>query len=151
MSADDNKDFMLSDDMVLDDIEDMPTFAAWPSGMYHVVANDGFIPDDVNDSPVFRLPLTLKAVLGIVESDGEDNTPPVEGSELGLMFQRNNKFGAANYKMYANPIGKKLGLTSVAEVNEQSKGIELHVLLNKVQSKKDKSKWFNRTVEVIVL
>lgn len=145
-----DKDFMLSDDMILDDIEDMPSFAAWPSGMYHVIANDGFVPDEVNDAPVFRLPLTLLKVMGLVDEGGEE-APPAEGSELGLMFQRNNKFGAANYKTYANPIGKKLGLKTVSEINEQSKGVEMQILLNKIQSKKDKTKWFNRTVEVIIL
>lgn len=147
--ADNNQDFMLTDDMLLDNIEDMPSFAAWPSGMYKVIMNDGIFAEEINEKPAFKTNLTLLEVLGMADDVTNDEAPKV-GSELGMMFMRTNKFGAASYKLFANPIGKKLGVATVAEVNEQSKGIELTILLNRVQDKKDKSKFYNRAVEVIV-
>ena len=143
----DEKDFMLTDDMLIDDIEDLPSFECWPSGMYSVVLSQGIIETEIADAPYFKAPLTLTAPG--VDVEGQPTTVAV-GSELELLFQRGNKFGAANYKTFVRPIAQKMGVSKVSEVNEGCKGMELTILLNKRQSKRDKTKFFPQVMEVMV-
>lgn len=152
-----NKDFYLSDDMSLDDIEDMPTFECWPTGAYKVMLSEGIKEEDINEHPSYKIPLTLLA-----EPDLEDDTidqaeRPKVGDELELLFMRDNKFGAASFKKLAVPIAKSLGVGKVGEVVEGSKGVELTILLLKQQAKKKKGapageppKFYPKIVEVIV-
>lgn len=151
MTTETNKDFMLTDDMLLDDIDDLPSFGCWPSGAYRVSIPDGVLEETINDHPAFKINLTLLETKGIVDEESvEEGDKPKPGAELGLLFMRDNKFGAANYKSFIKPIALKAGVNSVAEANQAAKGMEITILLNKQQDKKDKTKFYPRVMEVMI-
>ena len=145
-----DKDFMLTDDMELDEIEDLPSFEAWATGMYKVVLEDGVVEDTINDNPCFRIANTLKEIM---HCEAEDEAKPKVGSELGILCMRNNKFGAATWKLYAKAIRMKFpDKTKVSEINEMSKGFECIILVNKVKAKAKQGedvKYFSRILEVL--
>lgn len=143
------KDFMLTDDMSIDDVEDMPGFECPPSGQYKFALNEGILADELPDGrPIFRMPSTIVEVLGVVDDTIPDNEIPKPGTEVGFMFMRGTKMGAANYKAVAKVIAEVVGSKIVSEINANSKGIELIVLMKKVQSKKDKTQFYPNIVDV---
>lgn len=149
MNVDNKTDFMLTDDMSIDTIDDMPGFEAVPAGAYRFALNEGILSDELPDGrPIFRMPATIMEIVGIVDDTITEAEQPKIGSEVGFMFMRTTKFGAANYKAVAKVISAVVGSKVVSEINEQSKGIELIILLKKTQDKKDKSKFFNNIVDV---
>lgn len=145
------KDFMLTDDMSIDDIEDMPGFECPPSGQYVFSINEGILSDTLpDDRPIFRMPLTIKEVRVLIDDTIPESDWPKVGDEVGFIFMRSNKLGAANYKAVAKVLAPVVGSKIVTEINEGCKGIDLLVLLNKKQSKKDKEKYFPTIVDVAI-
>jgi hypothetical protein len=143
------KDFMLDDSMSIDDIDDMPGFEAIPAGQYKFALNEGIISDALPDGrAIFRMPATIMEVLGIVDDTITESEHPKPGQEVGFMFMRTTKFGAANYKAVAKVISEVVGSKVVSEINEGSKGVELIILVSKTQNKKDKTRWNNNIVDV---
>lgn len=145
----DVKDFMLTDDMALDEVEDMPSFETWETGLYKCVLNDGITEKTVNEHPSFSIMLTCKEIM---HQDDPDSSTVKVGSEQEILCMRDNIYGAANWKLFAKAIQKSMPqLTKVGEINENSKGFECAVLLKKVENRKDKGKFFPRIVEVIAV
>lgn len=144
------KDFMLTDDMSIDDIDDMPGFECPPSGQYVFSLNEGILADNIGDDskPIFRMPATIKEVQAIVDDTIPESDWPKVGDEVGFIFMRNNKLGAANYKAVAKVLSEVVGSKVVSEINEGCKGLDIVVLLNKKRSKKDKEKFFPTIVDV---
>lgn len=147
--ADNQKDFMLDDSMSIDDIEDMPGFECPPSGQYKFALNEGILSESLpDDRPVFKMPATIVEVQAIVDDTIAESDWPKVGDEVGFLFMRNSKLGAANYKAVAKVLSEVVQSKIVSEINESCKGVEIVVLLNKKQSKKDKDKYFPTIVDV---
>ena len=147
----DVKDFMLTDDMTLDEIEDLPSFECWPSGMYNIVLNDGVLEETINEHPTFKIPMTLQEIVGIPDEAVKDEEKPKPGAELELLFMRDNKFGAGGYKAFMAPISKKFGVTKVSEMNAAAKGVQLTiVLLKREGTKENKGKFYPKVMDSMV-
>lgn len=140
----DKKDFMLSGDMLLDDVSDLPSFKLWPEGLYLIALNEGITEDTINDIPFFRAAFTLVEIRGIID---ETAVPPAIGDEHGMIFNRTNEFGAGNWKKLAKPISEITGEKTVDGINQNSKGVQLLVLLGTRPDKDDKTKIYQQLVE----
>lgn len=143
------KDFMLTDDMSLDEIEDMPGFEGLPSGQYKLALNEGIVADELPDGrPIFRMNCTVEEVIGLVDDTLAEADQPKVGAEAGFMFMRTTKLGAANWKAVAKVLSPIVGSTKVSEINEGCKGISIVALLKKTQSKTDKTKYYTNIVDI---
>ena len=124
-------------DASLDDIDDLPGFKALPTGAYLVLLEKGFELKDVNKHPAFELAMTVKEVLEVLPDnleEGEDE--PKVGDIATQVFMRDNEYGMGMFKEVAKPISKATGASSVREIIEASKGLELIVAVKRKKGKK---------------
>lgn len=131
MTSDANKIDAISDSMILDDIDDLPSFTVFPSGAYLVNLHEGIVAKDINDKPYFEIAMTLKEVIEMTEELKGDELPPKPGDIGSLLFSRDNKFGAGLYKEVARPLAKHLGVVTVSEVNAGSKGLDVMIVVKR--------------------
>jgi hypothetical protein len=152
MSAD-NKGVMdspISMDMSLDDIEDLPGFVVFPSGAYHVVLENGMAQKDINNHKALEAPLKLVEVLEISEPLGEGEEQPKAGDVCTISFMLDNKFGVGKMKEFISPIAKKLGLSTVGDVVNQSKGLHMMIVIKRTYDK-DKDRHYANFKKVELL
>lgn len=146
-------------DMSLDDIEDLPSFACFPTGAYMVSLEKGLEHKPINEHPAISVPMTLKEIveldpnqLEVDEATQEREGPPKTGDIATVAFMLDNEVGAGFFKEFAKPIAKHLGVSSVRDIIEGSKGLELMVILKREKGKKENAdKRYQRFVKVAVV
>lgn len=153
MSGSQDENFVdVSLDSTLDDIETLPGFSTWPTGVYHVGVDDGFEEKDVNGKKAMTLNVRLMTVEQIVRENleaGEEEPKP--GDITGFMWMMQNKFGASSMKDFMKPIGENMGTTRLREIVENSKGIELMLVIARRRDRKDKETWRMQAKRVVVV
>lgn len=135
-------------DMSLDDIDDLPSFKAFPTGAYHVVFEKGFEEKTINEgkpnqSKIIALEMTLKTV-GELQA-GSLNTGesvPVVGDIATLSFQITSEVGLGFLKEATKPFAEKFGVKKLREIFAASKGVEALVVLVRGKAN-DKGQQFN--------
>jgi hypothetical protein len=140
-------------DTSLDDIDDLPGFAALPTGAYNVVLPKGFEVKMVNNSKSVEMAMTVKEVVEIVEDSlDEGESLPKEGDIATMLFQLDNSTGAGLFKQAAAPIRAASGANTLREVIEASKGMELTVIIKRRKGKgENEGRNFMSLVQVSVL
>ena len=140
--ATDNKIAVVTDDFLLEDIEDLPGFVTPPTGAYRIRLDKGIEDKEINDNPYFSVELTILEVMEVVEENlekAEDGTPealPKEGDIATLLFAKDNQFGMGNFKSFVKSIAEKFGLRKVGEIREVAKGLEMCVVIKRKWNKK---------------
>lgn len=131
--ADEKKDFSLEkpvDDMsTLDDIEDLPAFAIFPSGAYHIELKEGLVNKEINKHPAVEMEMTLIETLELTEQLSPDEKAPQPGDVCTVSFMKDNKIGAGKLKEVLLVLADKLGTKVVGELMKQSKGMHLVVVI----------------------
>lgn len=146
-------------DMDLDDIDDLPTFACFPTGAYMVVLAEGIVDKNINEHPAFSVPMTLKEILELHPENLEKNEATEEMEEMPkigdiatVAFMRDNEVGAGFFKEFAKPIAKHLGTSNIRAIIDQSKGLELMVVLKREAGKKENAdRRYQKFVKVAVV
>ena len=130
----------IDDDFDLDNIEDMPGFITPLSGVYTCVMEKGIeekeIDGEKGTANYYDIPLIMKEVHETTEEPDDESPLPKEGDQFNLIFKRNNAFGMSNFKAFVRPIAEHLGTKKVGEIREQSKGLEIMVVLKRRWNKK---------------
>lgn len=140
--ATDNKIAVVTDDFLLDDIDDLPGYVTPPTGAYRVRLDKGIEDKDINDSPYFSVELTILSVEEVDESalekseEGVVEALPKEGDIASLLFAKDNQFGMGNFKAFVKSIAEKFGIRTVGEIRESAKGLEMLVIIKRKWNKK---------------
>lgn len=140
-------------DASLDDMDDLPGFASFPTGAYIVILEKGFEQKLVNNEPTMEMGMTIKEIMECDESKlDEGEALPKPGDQGGVLFQLTNAIGAGLFKEAAKPIRAATGANTVREIMEASKGLELLVTIKRQPGKGDQEgRNFMRLVKVAVV
>lgn len=137
MSATKNAINPIDLDASLDDIDDLPGFVTFPTGAFVVVLEKGFEQKKINDHLAFEMAMTLKSVEELnPENLDEGEEPPKAGDIATIAFMMDNEFGAGKFKEAAKPIRAATDASTVREIVEASKGLELLVVVKRRKGKK---------------
>lgn len=130
----------VTDDFLLDDIEDLPEFVTPPTGAYLVEIPKGIEEKEINDNSYYEAGFTIVEVVEVAEKElGENETLPKEGDMFSMIFKRDNEFGMGNFKKLAKIIAQHFSLTTVGEVRAASTGLKMLVTVKrKYDGKKDR-------------
>lgn len=138
-TTDDNTIALVTNDFLLDDIEDMPAFLTLPSGAYHVKLEEGIvekkIPMQGEDVDCFEAAMTVVETLEMTDKLGEDEKTPKQGDIASMLYNRTNKFGMGNFKDFVRPIAERFGVRTVGEIVSNSKGVELMIIVKRTYNK----------------
>lgn len=126
-------------DSSLDDIDDLPGFASFPTGAFLVTLVKGFELKTINNGQCIEMAMTLKSVEELLEENlDEGENPPKPGDIATQLFQLTNEVGAGLFKQAAKPIKEATGAETIREIIVASKGLELLVTIKRTRGKKDK-------------
>lgn len=140
-------------DASLDDMDDLPGFASFPTGAYIVILEKGFELKEINSEKTMEMAMTLKEIMECDASKlDEGEAMPKPGDQGGVLFQLTNAIGAGLFKEAAKPIKAATGATTIREIMEASKGLELLVTIKRQAGKGDQEgRNFMRLVKVAVV
>lgn len=119
----------------LDDIDDLPTFATFPTGSYHVVCDDGIERKVVNDKQVATINLRLVETLEMTGTLDQGEAPPKPGDIESFMFQLDNETGQGFYKQVLKALADKLGTKEIKPLEQNSKGINFLIVQKRTFNK----------------
>lgn len=131
-------------DSSIDDLADMPAFAVLPAGVFRVALS--FEQKEVNKHPSVEMKLVVREV---VEMADTSEAPPAVGDESGMLFMLDNEFGQGSLKEIVKPLAAATGGSSLREVLDGAKGMEVQVV-SKPRWNKDKSQRYTNITKVIV-
>lgn len=128
-------------DGTLDDIEDLPSFAAWPTGAYRALLPEGFKQKIIKDKPAYTLKLKNLEVLE-VSDPVEAEEAPKEQDETEVMFGLDTETGRGFFKEAIKPFLDFLGLPpnqpgAVRAAVDASKGVEVVAVMKRRSVTKD--------------
>lgn len=137
-------------DTNLDDIADLPEFRPLPNGAYLVELEEGIVQKTVNEHASLEAKLVVKEVLECDEKSLDEKLGekmPKAGDSTTLLFSLDNEIGAGMLKKFLKPLAEGLGYQKVGEVVENSRGLQVMVVLTR-QWNKEKERYFQRFVTV---
>jgi hypothetical protein len=138
-------------DSSLDDIADLPGFATPPTGVYKVLLAKGMEQKVVADHPAIDMPMTIQEVLEVKpEALNPGEELPKIGDIASTVFMLDNDTGKGKLKEVLKPISAAVGETTVRAILEKTKGLELIVVMKRIQDKKDKDKYYSNIVKLEV-
>lgn len=128
-------------DGTLDDIEDLPSYIAWPTGAYRVLLKEGFKQKIINDKPAYTLKLVNLEVLEIANA-AEAGEAPKEQDETEVKFGLDTETGRGFFKEAIKPFIEFLQLSAtqpgaVRAAVDASKGVEAVVIMKRRAVTKD--------------
>ena len=136
--------------MSLDDIEDLPGFSVFPSGAYRVTLEEGLVQKKIGEHPAIEMAMKLEEVLEITEVVKDESEMPKVGDVCSTAYMLDNKTGAGALKETLLPIGEKLGLKAVGDILNNSKGLQLMVIIKRTYDEK-KDRHYANVKKVSVL
>lgn len=124
-------------DGTLDDIADLPGFIQLPTGAYKVALEEGFrnriITSEGKDHPAIDLPMTVKE---IIELGNPEQAAEVKvGDVATLVWMMDNETGKGFFKEAIRPVYSFLNAKSYNEAMQNSKGIEVIVVVVRTHNK----------------
>lgn len=129
----------LSNDATLDDVEDLPGFGIPLTGAYQVIIKDTDWDKLVNDKSAINYEFMIEEIHEVTEEPEDGEAAPKIGDIFSSFWFKNNKFALDIFKKkLALPISKRLGTTVVREIVEQSKGLQMMMVIKRKRDKKDK-------------
>lgn len=142
---------MVSDDFLLDDIEDLPSYSVFPSGAYVIRLEKGIEDKEINDKKYYETQLTMVSVVELSEKLDATEAPPKPGDIGSMLFDRTNKLGMGSFKEFVKDIAIKSKARTIAEVKAAAKGMELMIVVRRVPSKKEEGRYNMRIKTAMVV
>lgn len=133
-------------DTTLDDLKDLPSFAAFPAGSHQVVASFG--TKEINGKACVTLDFVMKETLELVNS--QDKTPK-EGDSSNLMFDLANEWGQGNLKKAAAPFMEAFDYTGLRELVEGAQNIECVIVTSLKVDKNDPDKFYLQLKDLAIV
>lgn len=118
----------------LDDIDDLPSFAVWPTGAYHIKLVDGLVQKEIGGHKAVEMNMTLVAIMELATTVAEEDKPKV-GDTCNSAFMLDNAIGAGKFKEVLKPLGEKLGTKVPSAIMSGCKGMDLVVTIAKTHDK----------------
>lgn len=131
-------------DAQLDDLADLPEYGVYPAGTHKVTIS--FEEKEINNNPAISLNFEL---IETVEQANPADTPLKAGHKGNCLYMMNNEFGQGAFKKVAKTLAAHLGVSSIREVMEQSKGLEVEIV-TKVRQNKDKTQSYTDVVKILI-
>lgn len=132
-------------DSTLDNLADLPEFSIYPAGAHRVTVE--FEQKEVNKHPSIEAKFKLLETLELADPTAPT---PAAGTESSMLFMMDNPFGQGKFKEVIKPIAAHLGVTSIREALEGSKGMEV-VVVTKVRQNKEKTASYMDVVSLQVV
>jgi hypothetical protein len=153
MATTDHAINLVTNDFLLDDIDDLPAFVTLPTGAYAVHFVDGIEEKTVKmndvDTSCFEIKMTVTEVAEITEELKEGEVAPKVGDVASMLWNRTHGLSMGNFKDFAKPIAKQFGCSTVGEVITASKGINAVISVKRTYNK-DKDR-HNMNIKTMVL
>lgn len=121
-------------DGTLDDIEDLPGFAVYPSGAYLIELSKGLIQKVIGTHPAVEMEMKCLEVKELSSPEDATKSPKV-GDICSIAFMLDNEIGRGKLKQVLDPIGERLGTKNNREIMTASKGIQAVVIIKKTEDK----------------
>ena len=139
----------LGADFDMDDLADLPSFKAFPTGAYVVQLEKGLERKKVGEHDAVEAVLTLVEV-GEVEADAlsEGEALPNPGDKCNILFILGNEIGQGKLKEFVKPIKEQLGASGFAAIQQASVGLKLLLVGKRTVNKDDPDKKFFNPVTV---
>jgi len=142
-------DTEITEDMLLDDIPTLPGYVQLNTGAYVACLEKGFESKEIDGVRFFAVECTVVSVEESKE-DGETGKPNQPGDKQSFLWDRTHAVAMTNFKQFIAPIAQKFSCRTVAEVFENSKGLEILLVgKNVYDAKKDRHNFRVKKVEVI--
>jgi hypothetical protein len=142
-------------DMSLDDVEDLPGFAIFPTGAYLVSIDE--IPerkeiDGANGAkqPILEVKLRLEEIVEMSETDVDPDDMPKINDVNTISFQLKNRYGIEAMKKFLLPIGKHLGTPVPKDIIGGMKGLKLAIAAKRTYNK-DKDRHYSKIKKVAIV
>jgi len=128
----------------LDDLPDLPGFATFPTGAFHIQLAKGMIQKKIGTRPGIECELTLKNVLELDPKDlDKGEQPPKEGDTCNIIFLMDNDTGKGMFKSFAAVLAEILGTRDIKTILKDSKDVELIVTGVRTVDEVKKRSYFN--------
>lgn len=156
MSEDKGTIAPLGDDDVLDDIEDLPGFANFPTGAYSVTLADGLARKKIGDHDAIEMAMTLDEIMELNadaldnHEPGEVEKPPIVGDICTTAFMLDNKFGVQKLKDAMVEVKKAIGSSKISDLCSMTKGMKLLIIVKRTYDK-EKDRFYSNLKKVSVL
>jgi hypothetical protein len=133
-------------DTTLDDIADLPSFEPFHPGAHKALAT--FSTKDINGKAAIELSFKLMETIELADTTMSPQDP---GSEASTMFLLGNEFGIGNLKKVAAPFAEAMGFTSIRDIVDGVKDVEVVVVTSVRTDKNDKDKKYLQVKEIAVV
>lgn len=142
----------LGDDFDLDNLADLPSFKAFPTGAYVIQLEKGLERKKVAEHDCVEAVITLVERMEVANDALEQGEElPKPGDKCSILFMLDNEMGQGKLKEFIAPIKEKMGVSSFKAISDASKGLKLLVVGKRVSDKQDKDKKFFNPVQVAVV
>ena len=131
-------------DATLDDLNDLPEYAVLPAGAHQCLAS--FEEKEVNGKACVEL--RLKLIQHLELANPTTDKPLEPGAECSMLFMLDNEYGQGNFKKLAKPFAAAMGLSSLRDIVEQVKNIEVAAVTSLRADKNDKDKFYLNVKEL---
>ena len=118
----------------LDDIEDLPQFKAFPTGLYVCILT--LEQKKIGDHPAIEAKFKL---VDVKELSDKSATPPNVGDTTNIAYMLDNKYGAGNLKVLLTAAAEKFGKKTNKDLISDCQNAEVTVIFDVRSGKGDKS------------
>lgn len=147
--SNDKKIAVLEDDFDMDNLADLPSFKAWPTGAYSATLDAGFERKKVGEHDAIELVMTLNNTEELEPQNlSEGEIPPVPGDKCNTLFIMGNEMGQGKFKEVAAPFAAAAGSTKFSAIRDISKGAKVLVIGQRTAKKDDPSKFYFNIVKI---
>ena len=133
-------------DATLDDLEDLPEFKPYAAGAHKVLAT--FESKEINGKPAVELSFKY---LECLELANPDEAEPKEGDTSNTMCLLDNEYGRGNLKKLAAPFAEAMGFSSIREIVEGVKDVEVAIVTSLRKDKNNPDKVYLVVKEIQVV
>ena len=134
-------------DATLDDLEDLPSFAAFPPGAWKV--NATLESKEINSKPAIELSLTMVEVVAC--DSVEEEKLPKAGDKASTLYFLDNEFGRGAFKAVAASFKDYAESSSLREIVEAVTDVECITITSFSKNKNDPDAPYMNVKEISVL
>lgn len=119
-----NQDFDALLDADLDDLADLPAFENYPAGVHRCTIE--LTKKEINNKPMIEVKLI--GIETVELSKPEEDKPIQVGQVSSALFDLTNEYAQGAFKKLIQPVAASLGVSSIRDVIDQSKGTEVEAV-----------------------
>lgn len=133
-------------DATLDDIADLPEFKPFPAGAHRCLLT--LESKEIAGHPAVEATFTLQET---IEQSNPEDAPSKPQDTANSAFFLDNEFGQGNLKKLVAPIAEALGYSTLREIVEGTKGVEVLIISAVQIDKNDDTKKYLKVKELQVV